>query len=142
MPAPNLHKLIDRIVSDATDAQLDDATFRVRAQRIAKQLQRALAEPAAPAAARKNAAGKRGRPAAPSRRSAYRFIAVPNGDGGTTSVSLSNDNFDELAHALGGNAQVTALARKVAASHKSDSGVSRSAYVLKRLRQRAARAAK
>ena len=143
MPAPNLHKLIDRIVSDATNAQLDDATFRARAQRIAKQLQRALAEPAAPAAAaRKNAAGKRGRPAAPSRRSAYRFIAVPNGDGGTTSVSLSNANFDELAQALGGNAQVTALARKVAASHKSDSGVSRSAYVLKRLRQRAARAAK
>lgn len=142
MPAPDLHKLIRRIVADAADAQLDDAAFRVRAQRAAKQLQRALGEPPTPATKRKNAPVNRARPAKRSGRSAYRFIAVPNGTGGTTSVSVANTTFDELAQALGGNAQVTALARKVAASHKSDSGVSRSAYVLKRLRQRAARTAK
>lgn len=142
MPAPDLQKLIRRIVADAADSQLDDASFRIRAQRAAKQLQRALGEPPAPATKRRNAVGDRGRPAGRSGRSAYRFIAVPNGTGGTTSVSVANTTFAELAQALGGNAQVTALARKVAASHKSDSGVSRSAYVLKCLRQRAARVAK
>ena len=76
------------------------------------------------------------------RQSAYRFIAVPNGAGGTTSISLSNATFEELARALGGPRQVSALARQVEHGHKLESGVTGSAYVLKRLRQRAARAVK
>ena len=124
------------------DEQLDDAAFRARAQHAARQLQRALEQSDAPAATRAAGATGRKRQAGDSQRSAYRYIAVPNGAGGTTSISLSNATFKELAEALGGAAQVNALARKVAVGHKPDSGVSRSAYVLKRLRQREARAAK
>ena len=141
MATSDPHKLIARIVGDAADKQLDDAAFRARAQRAARQLQRALEQSDTPAATRAAGATGRKRQAGDSQRLAYRYIAVPNGAGGTTSVSLSNGTFEELAQALGGPRQVNALARKVAAGHKPESGVTRSAYVLKRLRQRAARAA-
>ena len=142
MATPDPHQLIARIVADAVDEQLDDTAFRARTQRAARQLQRALEQSTAPATTRAVGATGRKRQAGESQRSAYRYIAVPNGAGGTTSISLSNATFAELAEALGGPRQVNALARKVAAGHQPDSGVSRSAYVLKRLRQHAARAVK
>ena len=141
MATPDPHKLIARIVTDAADERLDDAAFRARAQRAARQLQRALEQAVGPAATGRARATGGKHQAGDLQRSACRYIAVPNGAGGTTSISLSNAIFEELADALGGAAQVNALARKVAVGHKPDSGVSRSAYVLKRLRQRAARAA-
>lgn len=136
MTTADPHKLVARIVADAADEQLNDAAFRTRTQRAARQLQRALEQLPASAAnpSRRQAGG--------GRRPSYRFIAVPNGAGGTTSISLSTATFAELAQALGGDKQVSALARKVAVGHKPDSGVSRSAYVAKRLQQRAARAVK
>lgn len=130
------------MVADAADEQLDDATFRACTQRAARQLQRVLEQAAAPDATRAAGATGRKRQVGDSQRSAYRYIAVPNGAGGTTSISLSNATFAELVEALGGPRQVNALARKVAVGHKPESGVTRSAYVLKRLRQRAARAVK
>ena len=128
MPALDLHKLIGRLVTDAVDKRLEDAAFRARAERTARQLQRVLGQAAD---GRRQAAG--------ARRPAYRFIAVPNSAGGTSCVSVSSATFEELARALGGDTQVSALARKVAAGHRPETGVSRSAYVVKRLRQRAAR---
>lgn len=130
--------LAAKIAADARDDRIDDAAFRRRARRAAAKLQQLLEEQASPPARRS------GRPASPSKaapaQSRYVFVAVPNGTGGMTSVSIVNSIFDELAKALGGRNQVTALARKLALSHKPDSGISRSAYVLRRLQQRAATA--
>ena len=142
MPTPDPHKLIARIVADATDERLDDAAFRARAQRAAHQLQRALAQSVAPSAARAAGATGRKRRAVDSQRPAYRYIAVPDGAGGLSSVSLAIATFEELAAALGDSKQVIALAKKVAIGHKPASGMSRSAYVAKRLRQLAACAAR
>lgn len=129
--------LAAKIAADAKDDRLDDAAFRRRARRAAAKLQQLLEEQAPPAR-------RSGRPASPSKgapaQSRYVFVAVPNGTGGMTSVSIVNSVFDELAKALGGRNQVTALARKLALSHKPNSGMSRSAYVLRRLQQRAATA--
>lgn len=138
MPVFDLHTLITRIAADAVDREIDDASFRRRTQRAVRQAQRAIEQPFCSAKIREKT---RGQPKASAvRRPAYRFIAVPNGAGGTTSVSMSNSAFEELAQAFGSDAQVNALARKVAVGHKPESGISRSAYVVKRLRQRAARA--
>lgn len=141
MPTDEVHKLLGRIVADAADERLDDAVFRRRTARAARQLQGMLEPHRHAARPRAGAVSTRNRLADPSmRQPRYRYIAVPNGVGGTTSVSLSNSVFEELARAMGGPAKVTEQARKVAASHKPDSGMSRSAYVLRRLRQRASRA--
>ena len=130
--------LAAKLAADAKDERIDDAAFRRRARRAAAKLQRLLEEQGAPP-------GRGGRPSASrksvSAQSRYVFVAVPNGTGGMTSVSIVNSVFDELAEALGGRNQVTALARKLALGHKPDSGISRSAYVLRRLQQRAAKAA-
>lgn len=138
-------KLLARLIDQAADREIDDASFRRRMLRASRQLQNLLGnghEQAEAAPAGKPAA--RGRaPAAPAARpSPYRYIAVPNGSGGTTSVSLSIEAFEELAEVMGGPAKVAEHARKVAVGHKPDSGISRSAYVLRRLQQRAARAAR
>ena len=131
----NPEKLLARMAADANDDGLDDAAFRQRTLRAVKRLQRELVpQPAVRPARRSRASAK---PSA-----AYRYIAVPNGAGGTTSVSLSGAAFEELAQTLGGAAQVNELARKAALGHKPESGISRSAYVRKRLQQRAARAAR
>lgn len=127
-----------KIAADAKDDRIDDAAFRRRARRAAAKLQQLLEEQT-PSPARRG-----GRPASSSKaapaQSRYVFVAVPNGTGGMTSVSIINSVFEDLAKALGGRNQVTALARKLALSHKPDSGISRSAYVLRRLQQRAATA--
>ena len=136
-------KLLARLIDQAADREIDDASFRRRMLRASRQLQNLLGNEAAPAApAARTAARARPAAAAAARPSPYRYIAVPNGAGGTTSVSLSTEVFDELASAMGGPAKVAEQARKVAVGHKPDSGVSRSAYVLRRLQQRAARAAR
>ena len=70
--------------------------------------------------------------------SRYVFVAVPNGSGSTTSVSIVASLFDELARALGGRQEVSTLARKVAAGYNPSSGIPRSAYVRMRLQRRAA----
>lgn len=144
MPVSDPQKLLARIVADAADDRLDDASFRRRAERAGRRALRALEQSAAPAAARgaHAATGTAGRRTIAAQPSPYRFVAVPNGAGGTTSVSLSASVFEELAQALGGPAKVAEHARKAAAGHKPDSGVSRSAYVRKRLQQRATRAAR
>lgn len=131
--APDPLKLVARLLTDATDARLDDTAFRQRAQRTVRRLQQALSPPPR---IQGNGITTRAGAAPPAR---YRFVAVPNGAGGITSVSLATAVFDELAGALGGAEAVTALARRVARGHKPDSGVSRSAYVLRRLRQAAER---
>ena len=132
--------LAAKIAADAKDDRLDDAAFRRRARRAAAKLQQLLEEEAPLAPRGGRAAVPASRKSTPAQ-SRYVFVAVPNGTGGMTSVSIVNSVFDELAESLGGRNQVTALARKLALGHKPDSGVSRSAYVLKRLQQRAASAA-
>lgn len=131
----NPEKLLARMAADAADEDLDDAAFRQRTLRAVKRLQRELVPHPTARSVRRSYAG-----AKPS--AAYRYIAVPNGAGGSTSVSLSSAAFEELAQVLGGAAQVNELARKAALGHKLESGISRSAYVRKRLQQRAARAAR
>lgn len=133
-----LRELAAKLAADALNERIDDAAFRRRARRAATRLQKLLAEEQAGAPRGSRAPGRRAR-AAPAAR--YVFVAVPNGSGGTTSVSIAHPVFEDLADALGGRAQVTALARKVAVGHRPESGVSRSAYVLRRLQQRAAKAA-
>ena len=71
MPSSDPYKLITRIVSEATDTQLDDASFRIRAHRVAKPLQRALEAPAAPAKRGRPATLSKQRPAGRSQTSAY-----------------------------------------------------------------------
>lgn len=140
MPTTDPGKLLDRILIEAADKRLDDAVFRRRTARAARQLQSMLGQPARSAATKRaGAAPTRRQSAARAVQPRYHYVTVPNGAGGTTSVSLSNAVFDELAQALGGAAKVTEHARSVAGSHEPGSGMTRTAYVLKRLRQRAAR---
>ena len=129
--ATDIQTLAARIAADATDQQIDDAAFRQRTKRAAARLLKLLG-----AADGQRAAPRQGTATAPR----YMYVAVPNGAGGVTSVSITRAVFDELAARLGGARAATALARQVAAGHKPGTGISRSAYVLKRLQQRAARA--
>ena len=116
-----LRKLAARIVADAADVRIDDASFRRRALRIANKLQRE---------------SQRLGQARPAR---YVFVAVPRGDGGTASISIAVDTFDELARALGGRREVAAAARKLALGFRPETGLSRSNYVRRRLQQKAAK---
>lgn len=116
-----LKKLAARIVADAADDRIDDASFRRRALRVANQLQRE---------------SQRMAEARPAR---YVFVAVPRGDGGTASISIAVETFDALAQALGGRREVAAAARRLALGFKPESGLSRSNYVRRRLQQRAAK---
>ena len=115
--------LAARILADASDVRIDDATFRRRAMRLARTVQRETQQSAQARAAR------------------YVFVAVPRGDGGTASISIAVDTFEELAGALGGRREVAAAARKLAAGYKPESGLSRTNYVRRRLQQLAARKA-
>lgn len=135
----DIDALIARLRASAVDRSIDDAAFRALARRIAQQLAK-LPGPAAIPRSRIRVGRTAGRanPAQPAA-ARYVFVAVPNGRGGTASVSVSKPVFSEMARALGGAAAVTALARKVAAGHNPESGVSRSRYVRIRLEQRAAK---
>lgn len=140
----NTDALIARLRSSAVDRSIDDAAFRALAKRIAQQLAKL---PEATATATQRGRIRVGRTAGRANQvqpagARYVFVAVPNGRGGTASVSVLKPAFSEMARALGGPAAVTALARKVAAGHKPESGVSRSRYVRIRLEQRAARQAR
>lgn len=145
MPAADPQRLLARLIDQAADRNIDDASFRRRMLRASRPLQALLGQEATEAVeAEDKAPAARSRLAKPAaaRPAPYRYIAVPNGSGGTTSVSLGVAVFDELAEALGGRAKLAEHARKAAAGHKPDSGMSRSAYVLRRLQQRAARVAR
>ena len=128
----DVHTLAARIAAEATDDRIDDTTFRRRAKRTAAQVLKILEAAGPQRGARRDA---------PSATPRYVFVAVPNGIGGTSCISIASPVFDMLASRLGGARSVTALARQVAAGHKPATGVSRSAYVLKRLEQRATRRA-
>lgn len=135
----HIDALIARLRASAADPSIEDAAFRTLAKRIAQQLAK-LPEAALTPRSRIRVGRTAGRPnQAQPAGARYVFVAVPNGRGGTASVSVSKPVFSEMARALGGAAAVTALARKVAAGHKPESGVSRSRYVRLRLEQRAAR---
>lgn len=122
--------LVARILSDAASSHIDDATFRQRASRMVRRLQRELDQQLAEQAAIR----KHSNVASASR---YKFIAVPS-EGGSTSVSILRSRFEELVRVLGSPQAVTALARKAASGFKPESGMSRSAYVRRRLQQRVA----
>ena len=134
---PNDARSLARIVVDALDDRIDDATFRLHARHAAWELIGALEQIRAlsgspqllPSAATDRQPGA----------ARYKYVSVPNGRGGKTSVSISSDLFEQLAAALGGPTQVMALARRLALSHSLGSNVSRSAYVRRRLQQRAAK---
>lgn len=115
MDTSEMRNLATRLVADAADARIDDASFRRRALRIANKLQR-QSQP----------------------QSRYVFVAVPRGDGANSSIAVRADTFDELARALGGKRAVTAAARKIALRFRPEAGVSRSHYVRSRLEARAA----
>lgn len=140
MPKSELRNLLDQIIRDAVDERIDDATFRRRARRAAKRIERAFEQVAAAAPSRPGSRSKRARAKSASG-ARYKFVAVPNGRGGMTSVSIPVAVFDELADSLGGDAKVTALARKVATGYRPESGAIRSGYVLRHLRRHAQKAA-
>lgn len=123
-----LQLLIEQILEDASSKRIGDAAFRQRVRRVAAKLQRLADEqPAAPRRPRKPGAGQ------------YVFIGVPTADGRITSISIAADTFAQFEQALGGRREVAAAARKVALGHKPESGMSRSAYIVRRLRQRVAK---
>ena len=119
--------LVARILADATSNRLDDAAFRQRAARTARRLQRGIDRQSIDQAA----ARKRSAAASAAR---YKFIAVPS-PGGSASVSIVRSEFDRFVKMLGSPQAVADLARKVAPAYRPESGMSRSAYVRKRLRR-------
>ena len=136
---PGDARSLARIVVDALDDRIDDATFRLRARRAAWELLGALEQMRALSGSPQPlVCAEADRPPGAAR---YKYVSVPNGRGGKTSVSISSDLFEQLAVALGGPTQVMSLARRLALSHPLGSNVSRSAYVRRRLQQRAAKLA-
>lgn len=144
----HLHQVVSQLRSDADNPAIDDATFRRRALRLANRLRQAAGFRAtdyrAFPGARTGTPGRlsRAAPSELSRRAAdqrprYRFIAVPNGAGGMTSVSIRIDRFENLSRRLGGAKEVMRLSRELALGHRPDSGVTRSRYVLMRLLRKA-----
>lgn len=112
MNTNELRSLAMRILADASDDRIDDATFRRRALRLANKLRR------------------------DSQAARYVFLQVGRSDGGAACVSIKAEDFAELAHAMGGRKAVSAAAKRVAVGYKADSGVSRSHYVRSRLQRR------
>lgn len=119
MAKSELQALVERMLANAADDRIDDVAFRRQATRLAARIERTLTQAA----------------------SRYAFIAVPNGTGGMASVSMPRAIYEELATAVGGNDRLNALARKVACGYRPAAGMSRSAYVRKRLQHLAARSA-
>lgn len=130
MTAFNPRSLVASLLADAASDQLDDAGFRQRAARTAQRLQRGLERQRIDeeAARRRSAAASAAR---------YKFIAVPR-PGGSASVSITRAEFDRLVGMLGSPQAVAGLARKVAPGYRPESGMTRSAYVRKRLLRHAA----
>ena len=123
-----LQLLIDKLLEDAASKHVGDAVFRQRVKRAGAKLQRLAGEqPDTPRRRRKPGAGQ------------YVFVGVPTADGRITSISISAETFAQFEQVLGGRREVAAAARKVALGHKPESGMSRSAYIVRRLRQRVAK---
>ena len=148
MTRPYLYRIVSQLQADADNHVIDDATFRQRALRLATRLGKTAwlerrdygafvdSQTGTPKRVSQAARDERARRAA-YRRLHYKFIAVPNGGGGTTSVSIRIDHFEHLSRTLGGAQEVMRLSRELAWGHRPDSGVTRSRYVLMRLLRKA-----
>lgn len=127
---------LTKIASRATDGRVTDKAFRRMVLKTLPQLGVSVDTGKVNGKSARNAAG-----VSVPLRTNYVFVAVPNGNNGTTSVSIRPDLFEQLAERLGGRSAVTTLARTFSQAFNPDSGVTRSHYVRSRLEKRAATAA-